>query len=81
MGHPQNVACNSASRSHFMSSQSFKFRKQNHPKQEEGTQTPLFASAERLEHLQRGRIGLSSIPDLKKFKPPSHLSAEQPDNF
>lgn len=61
--------------------QLFKFRKQNHPKPEEGTQTPLLASAERLEHLQRGRTGLPSVPNLRRFKPPSHLSAELSDNF
>lgn len=82
MGHPQNVLCNSASRSYLIPLPvSCLSLEQNHPKQEEGTQTPLLASAEMLEHLQRGRTGLSSIPDLRRFKPPYHLSAEQPDNF
>lgn len=66
---------------HVFTCQFLKFRKQKHPKQEKGTQIPLLASAEWLELLQRGRTPLSSIPNLKRFKPPSHLSGEQPDNF
>lgn len=66
---------------HVFTCQSFKFREQNHPKQEEGTQTRLLASSEWLEHLQRYRTGLPSIPNLRGFKPPSHFSGEQRDNF